>query len=513
MKKPVRNMIIVLGDQLNSDSSAFNGFDGKQDVVWMAEVGKESTHVWTHKARIVLFLSAMRHFRDELCNEGYRVIYNAMDGKTKFNTFTDALTYSIQIYKPELIIVVEPGEWRVKEELKTVTKKLGTPLEIRSDTHFMCSTEEFTQYAQSKNNLIMEYFYRNMRKRYRVLMDGNKPEKGKWNFDKQNRKTFGKQGPGMIKPPCWFAPDQITSDVIQLVEKHFKNHPGTIQAFQFAVTRCDVLKALDHFIKHHLPSFGDYQDAMWIGEPFLHHTILSYAFNLKLLNPREVIAKAEKAYLDGHAPIAAVEGFIRQILGWREYVRGIYWLHMPNYLEQNAFKAKQSLPAFYWDGKTKMNCMNHVIGQTLKYGYAHHIQRLMVTGLFALLYGVNPKEVHEWYLAVYVDAVEWVELPNTLGMSQFADGGIMATKPYAATGKYIDRMSNYCKNCPFDPAEKVGDAVCPFTTLYWDFLLRNETQLKHIQRMKFQIKNLDNLDKETRISIQKQAKTLIQSFQ
>lgn len=506
-------MIIVLGDQLNQESSAFDGFDLEQDAVWMAEVEKESTHVWTHKARIVLFLSAMRHFRNELVNKGYRVIYHAMDDHTKFGTFTDAIAQTIQNHKPESIVVVEPGEWRVKQELKNISKKFVIPLEFRSDTHFMCSTEEFAKYAQSKNNLIMEYFYREMRKRNHVLMDGSKPVKGRWNFDKENRKSFGKQGPGEMKPPSWFEPDQITLDVIQFVEKHFNNYPGSLRDFQFAVTRSHALKALDHFIENHLPSYGDYQDAMWIGEPFLHHSILSYALNVKFLNPREVIAKAEKAYRDGHAPIAAVEGFIRQILGWREYVRGIYWLHMPKYVEQNALNAKRSLPAFYWDGKTDMNCMKHVIGQTLKYGYAHHIQRLMVTGLFALLYGVNPKEVHEWYLAVYIDAVEWVELPNTLGMSQFADGGIMATKPYAATGKYIDRMSNYCKDCCFDPATKVGEDACPFTTLYWDFLQRNKKQLQNNSRLKFQMKNLENLDDKTKTDIQMQAKILIQSLQ
>ena len=245
---------------------------------------------------------------------------------------------------------------------------------------------------------------------------------------------------------------------------------------------------------------------MWTDQPFLHHSILSYAFNVKLLNPREVIKKAEDAYCGGHAPIAAVEGFIRQLLGWREYVRGIYWMNMPDYATQNTLGAMRSLPTFYWSGETDMNCMRQVIGQTLEYGYAHHIQRLMVTGLFALLYGVNPKEVHEWYLSVYVDAVEWVELPNTLGMSQFADGGMMATKPYAATGKYINRMSNYCKGCRYNPNEAVGENACPFTTLYWDFLSRNEKRLRQNRRMAFQYKNLNRLDQNRLSCIQREAK-------
>ena len=251
---------------------------------------------------------------------------------------------------------------------------------------------------------------------------------------------------------------------------------------------------------------------MWTGEPFLNHSLISTSLNLKLLNPRKAVAAAEQAYRQGRAPLSAVEGFVRQILGWREFVRGIYWRLMPGYVEMNILKAETALPAFYWTGKTEMNCLRHVVGQTLERGYAHHIQRLMVTGLFAMLLGVRPKEIHEWHLAVYVDAVEWVELPNTLGMSQHADGGLMASKPYAATGKYIQRMSNYCDGCRFKPEKSTGQDACPFTTLYWDFLLRNEPFLRKNQRMAMQLKNLVRLTAEKRADIRKQAEEVRGTF-
>jgi deoxyribodipyrimidine photolyase-related protein len=244
---------------------------------------------------------------------------------------------------------------------------------------------------------------------------------------------------------------------------------------------------------------------MWTGEPWLYHSCLSAALNLKLLDPREVVSAAEAAYRDNHAPLAAVEGFVRQILGWREYVRGIYWTQMPGYLSTNALDAHEPLPAFYWTGETPMVCLRDTITQTLEYGYAHHIQRLMLTGLYALMLGVEPAQVHEWYLAVYVDAIEWAELPNTLGMSQHADGGLMASKPYAASGKYIQRMSNYCTGCRFDPAQATGSRACPFTTLYWDFLLRHEARLQTNQRMAMQFRNLARLDASTRESIRGEA--------
>lgn len=321
----------------------------------------------------------------------------------------------------------------------------------------------------------------------------DKPIGDQWNFDLENRQAFGAKGPGDVPSRTTFTPDAVTREVIALVNSRFAAHPGRLDSFAWPVTRAQALQSLHTFIKERLPLFGRYQDAMWPGDPWLYHAHLSAALNLKLLNPREVVAQTQAAYRDGHAPLASAEGFIRQILGWREYVRGIYWTQMPAYLESNALDAREDLPAWYWTGATDMACLRDALAQTLAHGYANHIQRLMVTGLYALMLGVEPKQVHAWYLAVYVDAVEWVELPNTLGMSQYADGGLMGSKPYIATGKYIQRMSPHCKDCRYDPAQRSGGTACPFTTLYWDFLMRHEAALAKNPRMAPQVKNVARL--------------------
>jgi deoxyribodipyrimidine photolyase-related protein len=344
-----------------------------------------------------------------------------------------------------------------------------------------------------------------MRQQTGVLVDRGKPVGGAWNYDADNRGSFGKAGPGLLPKPVRFKPDDITKTVIEEVHRRFPDNPGETDGFDWPVTRKDALIALEDFILNRLPEFGTYQDAMWTTEPWLYHSRLSAALNLKLLNPTEVIQAAEAAYQQGRAPLAATEGFIRQILGWREYVRAIYRHFMPAYAESNTLNATDPLPAFYWTGKTNMACMQDALRQTLQLGYAHHIQRLMVTGLYALMFGVRPQAIHQWYLAVYVDAVEWVELPNTIGMSQFADGGIMASKPYVATGKYIQRMSNYCAGCPYDPATATGPKACPFTTLYWDFLLRHRDTLRTNPRMTMQLKNLDRLNPARQQEIQEAA--------
>ncbi len=514
----MRSLILILGDQLDAESPAFDGFDTKQDAVWMAEVAHESTKVWSTKPRIALFLAAMRHYRDALREQRWRVVYRELtatnevwrgaDGRAKpakGDTFAEALRESLALLKPQRVVMVDPGEWSVREEIRAAVEAAGLPLETREDTHFLCSHDQFAAHAKGRKQLRMELFYREMRRRHDVLMDDGKPVGGAWNFDSANRKSFGKSGPPPHKAPRTFPPDEITRGVIAMVNARFAKHPGDLAEFDWPVTATDAAAALKDFITHRLAKFGDWEDAMWIEEPWLFHSRLSAAMNLKLLNPRRVIAAAEKAYRDGGAPLAAVEGFIRQILGWREYVRGIYWRFMPGYVEMNALGADQSLPKCYWTGDTEMACLRDAIGQTLRLGYAHHIQRLMVTGLYALMLGVRPREVHEWYLAVYVDAVEWVELPNTLGMSQHGDAGLMASKPYIATGKYIQRMSNYCAGCPFDPAEATGPKACPFTTLYWDFLLRHEPMLRKNQRMAMQVRNLARLDDARREAIQKQA--------
>lgn len=497
-------LVLVLGDQLDLQSAAFDGFDPLRDVVWMAEVEAESTKVWSVKARIAVFLAAMRHFREALREKGWRVVYHEMGA---YESFVEALRASVRELRPSTLVMVQAGEWGVQRDLEAVAAELGVALEVREDRHFLCTTAEFAEHAKGRKQLRMEFFYREMRQRTGVLMEEGKPAGGEWNFDHDNRGSFGKEGPDLLRvPPRRFVPDEITREVIALVEERFAKHPGMLKDFDWPVTAAQSVEALEDFIANRLAQFGQYQDAMWVNEPWLYHSRLSAAMNLKLLDPRVVIAAAEKAWRDGKAPLAAVEGFIRQILGWREYVRGIYWLKMPGYVRLNAMEAHETLPGFYWTGETDMNCLRDALSQTLRYGYAHHIQRLMVTGLFALLYGVDPHQVHEWYLAVYVDAVEWVELPNTLGMSQYGDGGLMASKPYVASGKYIQRMSNYCTGCKYDPAQATGAKACPFTTLYWDYLLQHEVKLRGNQRMAMQLKNLGRLSAEKRSEIQEQAR-------
>ncbi|WKW12926.1 cryptochrome/photolyase family protein [Pseudogemmatithrix spongiicola] len=502
----MRNLLLVLGDQLSPDSPLFDGADPDQDALWMAEVVEESSRTWSSKPRTALFLSAMRHYRDAARARGWAVHYRAIDDRENRGSLAAELAAALAALAPERVIVVEPGEFGVRESLQRVADTAGLPLEIRTDTHFLSTVDDFRAHAAGRKQLRMEYFYREMRKRHGVLLEADgSPTGGDWNYDAENRASFGKQGPGLVPPPVRFPPDALTREVIDLVEEVFPTHPGALADFDWPVTPGEARAALDDFIAHRLSDFGRWQDAMWTGEAWLYHSRLAAAMNLHLLDPRDAIAEAERAYRDGRAPLEAVEGFIRQILGWREYVRGIYWLYMPEYLERNAMGAEEPLPDFYWNGQVEMTCLQDAIGQTLRYGYAHHIQRLMVTGLYALLLGVRPQRVHDWYLAVYVDAVEWVELPNTLGMSQYGDGGVMASKPYVATGKYIQRMSNYCSECRYDPAEAVGDDACPFTTLYWDYLLRHESALRGNNRMTMQLKNLTRLSPERRAAIQARA--------
>ena len=510
------SLIIVLGDQLDRDSSAFDGFDRTRDRVWMAEVAEESTHVWTHKARIAVFLSGMRHFRDALRAQRIDVDYRELalaPQKSEPGSLAAALAASLAHDRktkrlPEKLVVAEPGEWRVQAALVTAAREAGIPLEIRPDRHFFCSRDDFAAHARGRKQLRLEYFYRPLREQFSVLMDEGEPAGGRWNFDAENRGAFPKTGPGKLPPPLRFPPDAVTRGVIDLVAKRFAAHPGDLDHFDWPVTPADARAALDDFVTHRLTNFGTYQDAMWTGEPWLWHARLSQAMNLKLLDPRDVVAAAERAWRKGKVPLEAAEGFIRQVIGWREYVRGVYWHFMPEYESRNALGADRPLPAFYWTAATEMNCLRDAIGQTLRFGYAHHIQRLMVTGLFALLAGVRPQDVHRWYLAVYVDAVEWVELPNTLGMSQFADGGVMASKPYCATGAYVDRMSNACKGCRFDPKRASGPDACPFTTLYWDFLARHQKLLARNQRMTMQLKNLGRKPAADLRAIRRQADAL-----
>ncbi len=489
----LRTLVVVLGDQLDLAAAAFDGFDACVDAVWMAEVAEESTQVWSSKPRTVMFLASMRHFALALQAAGHPLHYTRLDAAGNAGSLQAQLQADILRLRPARLVMTAPGDWRVLEAIKAVAGVNGLLLDIREDRHFFCSVREFSAHAKGRKSLRMEYFYREQRKRHGVLMNGDEPIGEQWNFDADNREAFDAAGPGDVPPRTSFAPDAVTREVMALVNTRFAAHPGRLDSFAWPVTRAQALQSLQAFIQDRLHRFGRYQDAMWPGDAWLYHSHLSAALNLKLLNPREVVAAAEAAYRDGHAPLSSAEGFIRQILGWREYVRGIYWTQMPGYLERNALDAQEDLPGWYWTGATDMACLRDALAQTLTHGYANHIQRLMVTGLFALMLGVNPKQVHAWYLAVYVDAVEWVELPNTLGMSQYADGGVMGSKPYIATGKYIQRMSPHCKGCRYDPAQRSGDKACPFTTLYWDFLMRHQAALARNPRMALQVKNVARL--------------------
>lgn len=508
----MRHLLLVLGDQLDREASGFDELDPKQDAAWMAEVAEESEHVWSSKQRIALFLSAMRHFRDRLIKEKIPLHYSAIDDPDNAGSLAAELTRAIRQHHPQKLVMTAPGDWRVLQSLKQVANDHQVPLEIREDRHFFSTVRQFAEHAKGRKQLRLEYWVRELRVRHNILMDGKAPLGGQWNFDQENREAFGKEGPPHVPPPRRFSPDSITKAVIDLVNSRFADHPGEVSAsaegFGWPVTREEALVVLEDFLKHRLPLFGRYQDAMWTDQPWLFHAHLASSLNLKLLSAREVVHAAEAAFRDQRSheiPLAAVEGFIRQILGWREYVRGIYWTQMPSYVDRNALGAQEPLPAFFWTADTEMTCLREALSQTLSLGYAHHIQRLMVTGLYCLLFGVSPRQVHEWYLSVYVDAVEWVELPNTIGMSQAADGGLMASKPYAASGQYIRRMSNYCENCRFDPTRSVGEDACPITTLYWDFLNRHEEALVKNPRMVMQIRNLRRLSPEQRKTIQQTA--------
>lgn len=505
---PARHLVLVLGDQLDARSAAFDGFDRDADAVWMAEVAEEAEQVWSTKARIAVFLAAMRHFRDALRRRKIAVQYHPLDDPGNRGSFASELERAVRALKPRKLVVLEPGEWRVKESLAGAAKRLGVPIEVRADRHFFATHDDFEAHCEGRKELRNEHFYRAMRRRLGILMDGERPVGGAWNYDTENRLSFGKDGPGDVPEPKAFRPDRTTREVIRLVEQRFADHPGTLGAFDWPVTPRQAKAALGDFIEHRLANFGPYEDAMWTGLPYVYHSRLSSAINLHLLDPRVAVAAALAAHEKGRAPLQSVEGFVRQLIGWREFIRGIYWKFMPDYASSNAFGHEAPLPPLYWTGETDMACLREVVSQTLELGFAHHIQRLMVTGLFALLFGVDPHEVHKWYLAVYVDAIEWVEMPNVLGMSQFADGGLMSTKPYAASGKYIQRMSNYCDGCRYDPAARLGDDACPFTTLYWDFLIRHNKLLRRNRRMALQAKNVERLARDERRAVRAAADVL-----
>ncbi|AKS41650.1 cryptochrome/photolyase family protein [Wenzhouxiangella marina] len=494
---------LIFGDQLNLDHAVLAALDPSKDRLLMGELADEASYVDHHIQKIMLVFSAMRHFARELNEQGWRLDYHRFAAGSEIRSFTDLLRAGLEGRDIDEVVVSWPGEWRVLEQVRAWERELGVPVTVLPDTRFLCPLEDFEGWAKGRKQLRMELFYRQMRRKTGYLMDGDEPVDGQWNFDKDNRKRW----PGEPAPPepMHFQPDEVVQEVVGDLAGVIEGF-GEAEGFDWPVTRAQARRALTHFIDKALPLFGDYQDAMHDEQDYLFHSRISSSLNLGLLSVGEACDAAESAWRSGSAPINAVEGFIRQIIGWREYVRGIYWMKMPDYAERNALGNDQPLPGWYWTGRTRMHCLRSTIEATRRNGYAHHIQRLMVTGNFALLLGVIPKEICDWYLAVYTDAYDWVELPNTLGMVMHADDGLLASKPYAASGKYIDRMSNYCKGCAYSVKETVGEQACPFNALYWDFLIRHRERFEANHRMRMMYRNVDRKSSEEVEAIQARAR-------
>jgi deoxyribodipyrimidine photolyase-related protein len=469
-------LVPILGDQLSHDLASLRAVPRDQAVVLMMEVAQEATYVPHHPQKIAFFFSAMRHFAEELRTAGWTVDYVAIDDPANSGDFTGEVARAAARHRPDAIVAVKAGEWRVLAAQQT-----WPGATLVDDDRFICGIDAFAAWASPRKRLIMEDFYRLMRRQTGLLMDGDQPLGGQWNYDADNRKSVPKGH--RFAAPVRFAPDAITRDVLGLVAQRFGHHFGSLDSFAWPVTRTQALAALDDFIAHRLAGFGDYQDAMVTGEDVLNHSLLSPALNVGLLSPLEVCRAAEAAFHAGTAPLNAVEGFIRQIIGWREYVRGLYWFAGPDYTQRNHLDATRPLPALFWGAATDLKCVGEAVDATRRNAMAHHIQRLMILGNFAMLVGADPAEVHRWYLAVYADAIEWVEAPNVIGMSQFADGGLMATKPYAAGGAYVNRMSDHCRGCRYDVKQRTGERACPLNSLYWDFLARHEQRLSGNQRL------------------------------
>jgi deoxyribodipyrimidine photolyase-related protein len=458
----------------------------------------------------VLVLAAMRHFADALRDGGVAVDYIRLNDPENTQSLRGEVLRAAARHDSERIVATEPGEWRVRADMATWHDGAGCAVEIRDDDRFLCDSRAFRAWADGRRAPRMEFFYREMRRHHDVLMEDGAPVGGFWNFDRENRKRLP---PRVLVPGIpRFEPDATTRAVMDLVRERFAGHFGDIGGFCLPVTARDAAIALDDFIAHRLPAFGDWQDAMKTDSPVLFHGLISTSLNLGLLEPLAVCRAAEAAFRAGAAPLNSVEGFIRQILGWREFVRGIYWRHMPDYGRMNALAANRNLPSFYWTGETRMHCLAQVIGQTRKEAYAHHIQRLMVTGNFALITGLHPDAVDEWYLIVYADAYEWVEMPNTRGMALFADGGIMGSKPYAASGAYISRMSDYCGACAYDARDAIGARACPFNFLYWDFIARHADRFRGNPRMAMPLRSLERMAPERLSAIRTRAAAFLDAM-
>ena len=504
------NLHILFPDQLSHDISSLKGYDKQHDMILMCEFHRDFTFVKHHKKKIAFILSAMRHFAVDLKKSGHTLKYVKLNSKQKTGSWNREIALLHKKHHFDKIILTEPSEYRLLSEIKKWNKTIKARTDIRPDDRFLCPINSFKEWINDRKQPRMEHFYQTMRKKHSVLMHDNKPIGGKWNYDTENRKPIS--GTFSIPKPYSSQPDKITQQAMSDVNKNFPDHFGDTTPFHFAVTRRQALNALAHFITNRLSKFGDHQDAMLEQEPWMHHSHLSFYLNCGLLLPQECIDAAEDAYRKHKAPINAAEGFIRQILGWREYVRGIYLTQMPSYAKKNFFRAQRKLPNFYWTANTKMNCIAQCVTETKDNAYAHHIQRLMVLGNFALLCGIKPQEVNEWFLIVYADAYEWVELPNVTGMALFADGGLLASKPYAAGGNYINKMSNYCQNCHFNVGEKEGETACPFNYLYWDFLDRNKKLLCKNNRLSLTYKVYDKMAEKKKKHIKTSAKTFLDNL-
>lgn len=498
MSKP---LLLVLGDQLSLSLTTLRQAPPGA-VVALCEVAEEARYVPHHIHKIGLFLAAMRHFAETLREEGFQVNYSALGDDDNTHSLVDEAERIAKQYGCDEIRVARPGEWRLWEMMRQ-RDDAAIPWRVLEDERFFTTPEAFSQWAKGRKQLRLEYFYREQRKRTGLLMEGDEPAGGKWNFDHDNRQPISAELDFPDLPQ--HRQDALTKAALADAEHHFSDHMGSLANFNLPVTRRQALVDLRHFIQHGLAQFGRYQDAISDSAPFLYHSRLSAAMNIGLLSPQEVCEAAEQCYFAGDAPINAVEGFIRQILGWREYVRGLYWTQMPGYKAANQLDFKRDLPDFYWDAATDMRCLQRAIQMTIDHSYAHHIQRLMVTGNFALLCGVKPEALCDWYLAVYADASEWVELPNTLGMVLHADGGLMGSKPYCASGKYIDKMSDHCQHCHYSPKQVTGPNACPFNSLYWHFLETNAEQLNKNPRMKLIYGSLSRMADEKREAIRQQA--------
>ena len=496
---------LILGDQLHSGHSWFETVDPSVRYVMM-EVRDETSYVLHHAQKIIGIFAAMRHFADSLVRRGHAVTYLKIDDPNNQHAIDKNLALLIAKNKATAFEYQAPDEWRLDKLLKSFCQQQSIPCQMVDSEHFYTTRDEAAVLFEGRKQWLMETFYRQMRIKHRVLLEKGKlpkPIGGKWNFDQDNRKAWPGDPPEPADTRTKHDHSSIWDDIQRAGVKSFGN-PNANQ-FAWPLHREEALDVLNRFITHTLPHFGDYQDAMSTKGWRLFHSLISFALNVKMLHPDEVVRAAESAYHAGAAPLSAVEGFIRQILGWREYIRGVYWANMPGYDNLNVFGHQRPLPAWFWTGETQMNCMRHAIKQSLEHAYAHHIQRLMVTGNFALLAGLSPHAVHKWYLGIYIDAFEWVELPNTLGMSQYADGGRLATKPYVSSAAYIDRMSDYCKGCRYDKKLKTGSKACPFNALYWDFFDRNAEQLKSNHRLGMVYRNLEKMDPEQLDAIRQQS--------